>query len=338
MKHLALTPDGPAVSQLCLGCMNMGTTLDRATSFAMLDRFVEAGGNFLDTANCYAWWNGTGQFVGDESENVLGEWVRERRNRGEVVLASKVGARLPHPERIRDAQGNIRWESVREAYEYLAPETIRTSVEGSLRRLRTDHLDLCYAHIDDPRTPLEETLGALDALVREGKVLRIACSNHRAWRLALARRISHDRGWAPYIAIQQEFSYLRPRRGTDFGVDVHVDDELLDYLRRDGGVGLLAYSPLLKGIYDDAAKRARYYNWSHFNTAENHARLEVLTRMAGALGVSNSQLVLAWLLHHTPTVIPLIAASSLAQFEHNLGALQIRLSPEQMHELTNAGA
>lgn len=338
MGRLPLTPTGPAVSQFCLGCMNMGTTIDRPTSFAMLDRFLERGGNFLDTANCYAWWNGTGQFVGDESESVLGEWIRARGNRDRIVLASKVGARLPHPERIRDAQGNIRWESVRESYEYLAGPTIRQSVEGSLRRLQTDHLDLCYAHIDDPRTPLEETLAAFDALVREGKVRHIACSNHRAWRLALARRISQDRGWSPYVAIQQEFSYFRPRHGADFGVDVHVDAELLDYLRRDGGVALLAYSPLLKGIYDDADKRARYYNWRNYNTADNHARLGVLTRIAGSLGVSNSQLVLAWLLHHTPTVFPLVAASSLAQLEHNLGALEIRLSTEQMQELSGAGA
>jgi aryl-alcohol dehydrogenase-like predicted oxidoreductase len=318
--------------------MLMGSTTDRVTSYEMLDRFVDAGGDFLDTANCYAWWVGQGEFVGDESETLLGQWMKERKNRSQVFLATKVGARLKDVKLIRDEQGNVYWDRVRAEYEYLAARVIRQDIENSLRRLQTDHVDLYYVHIDDRVTAQEETLEALNRLVEEGKVRFIACSNFRTWRLERARQISAVRGWASYAAIQQQYSYLRPNPGADFGIAVNADDELLDYLRANEEVTLIAYSPLLKGIYESEKKREAYYNWPLFNSCDAEVRLETLAKIAQELGVSNHQLVLAWLLHHQPRVIPIVAASSVGQYEHNLAALNIRLTAEQLEILNSATA
>lgn len=325
------------ISQAGLGCMLMGSAIDYTTSFAMLDRFIDQGGNFLDTANCYAWWLGKGEFIGDESENLIGQWMKERGNRERIFLATKVGARLKHPEKIRD-KGNILWDLLPGEYEGLAPEVIRKGIEGSLKRLQTDYVDLYYTHIDDRTTPLEETLEALNRLVKQGKVRYIGCSNLRTWRLERSRYISMANKWTSYIAVQQQYSYLRPKPGVDFGVTVNVDDELLDYLSANEDVTLVAYSPLLKGIYDDKKKREAYYNWQLFNNDDAQVRLETLTKIAKELGVTNNQLVLAWLLHHRPRVIPLLGASKLEQFDQNIKALDIRLTDEQISLLNNASA
>jgi len=338
MNKVELGKTGIFVSQASLGCMLMGSVLNKQDSFTALDRFVEAGGDFLDTANCYAWWIGKGEFVGDESETILGQWMKERGNRDKIFLATKVGARLRNPQAIRDGAGNVLWDHVEADREFLAPQVIRRAVEASLRRLQTDHIDLYYAHIDDRLTPLEETLSTFDALINEGKVRYIGCSNFRTWRLERANQISTTYTGAGFVAIQQQYSYLRPKAGADFGVAVNVDDELLDYLKSNEGVTLLPYSPLLKGIYDDPKKRAAYYNWHLFNNDDACARLEVLSGMAKELNISNSQLVLAWLFHHQPRTIPILGFSNLDQLDHNLKALDISLSEEQMNILNKASA
>jgi aryl-alcohol dehydrogenase-like predicted oxidoreductase len=338
MKKVQLGRTGEQVSQYCFGCMNLGTLVSKVDSFALLDRFAEAGGNFLDTANCYAWWYGTGEFAGDESELLLGEWMKKRGNRNQTFLASKVGARLKDPS-IRDADGAPRWEMLPAEYEHLAPATIRAGIENSLRRLGTDYIDLYYAHIDDRGTPLEETVGALNELVQEGKVRYIACSNNRTWRLERARQIAQARGWAQYVAVQQQYSYLRLRPGASHHTAVNGDDELLDYLRSNPEVALLAYSPVLQGIYDNAEKREGSWLWqSSFKSKDSLARLEVLSKLASELGVTNTQLVLAWLLHHDPPVIPIIATSRMEQLEQNLAAAEMELTGEQMTVLNEAGA
>lgn len=339
MEKVRLARTGEQVSQYSLGTMNFGTLVSKDESFALLDRFAEAGGNFLDTANCYAWWNGTGEFVGDESENLLGEWMKERGNRDEIFLATKVGGRLKDPSIIRDETGEPLWDMLPDEYEHLAPAVIRAGIEGSLRRLQTDHVDLYYAHIDDRDTPLEEIAGTMNELVQEGKVRYIACSNHRTWRLERARQIAKAHGWAEYIAVQQQYSYLRLKPGASHHTAVNGDDELLDYLRSNPEVALIAYSPILKGIYDDAEKREGSWLWqSSFKSADSQARLEVLSQMAAELDITNTQLVLAWLLQHDPPVIPITAASSMEQLELNLAAAEIELTGEQMKVLNEAGA
>jgi aryl-alcohol dehydrogenase-like predicted oxidoreductase len=162
MQTVRLGDTGEQVSALCLGAMNFGTKLDEAGSRLLLDRYWQAGGRFIDTANNYAhWWGGDGT----ESESVLGRWMRERGNRAELFLATKVGFNTPK-------LGNS-----------LSRASIRREIEGSLRRLGTDHVDLYYAHKDHRPDPLEETLGTFEELHREGKVRWIGCSNHRAWRI-----------------------------------------------------------------------------------------------------------------------------------------------------------
>lgn len=338
MNKIPFGMTGEMVSQYSLGCMLMGTQTDHATSFEMLDRFMGAGGNFLDTANCYAWWLDKNS-AGDESESLLGDWMEARKNRSQVFLATKGGARLKDMGLVRNAQGEINWGGVRQAYEYLSAGVIRSALENSLRRLKTDYIDLYYVHIDDRQTPQEETLAVLNDLVRQGKVRYIACSNWRTWRLERARNLSAAQGWPAYVGIQQQYSYLRPKAGADFGIGFNVDDELLDYLCANPAVTLMAYSPLLKGIYDDPQKRATVsYIWNPFDNDDARARLEVLGRMAREMNISNSQLVMAWLLHHQPRVIPIVGARTLEQYEIAMSALDIDLSSEQMAALNAASA
>jgi len=334
MKRIPFGTTGEQVSQFCLGAMLMGTSMNLETSHAMLDEFVEAGGNFIDTANCYAWWVENG--AGGESETLLGNWMKQRANRQNIFLATKGGAAIPNLRTVKDEQGNITWEKVRDSYEYLSAAALRKAIEGSLRRLQVETIDLYYVHVDDRVTPIEETLETLNCFVREGKTRFIGCSNLRTWRLERSLGVSRKNGWSSYVALQNEYSYLRPKQGSDLGVSVHTDDEQLDFLTANPDVMLLAYSPLLKGIYDDVRKREAYYNWSFYDGADSQARLKVLSEIAGQLGISNSQLVLAWMLHHQPRIVPIVAASRMEQYRHNMQALNVQLSPQQMDALNHA--
>jgi len=333
MKQKELGRTGEFISQGSLGCMLMGTSIDTKESFRMLDYYKDMDGNFLDTANCYAWWIGKGENIGNESEKVIGQWMREKKNRDKIFLATKVGARLNNPEKIWDEKGVPKWHLRDKMFEYLSPNSIRKAVEGSLQRLQTDYIDLYYAHIDDRTTSLEETLETFNELVKEDKVKYIGCSNYKTWRLEKARNISIKNGWAPYVAIQQQYSYFRPKPGADFDIGENVNDELLDYLKVHDDITLVAYSPLLKGIYDAKQKREASYIWNSFNTDDSLSRLDILSKTAVELGVTNSQLVLAWLMHHQPTVIPIIGASSLLQLVGNMKSLDIQLTNEQISVL-----
>jgi aryl-alcohol dehydrogenase-like predicted oxidoreductase len=302
---------GVELSALCLGCMFFGTRVDEATSMRLLDRYIEAGGSFLDTANIYAFWVEGGQ--GGESEALLGRWMRRRGNRDRVFVATKVGG----------APG-----------EDLSHAAINAAVDGSLRRLGTDHVDLYYAHVDHRSVPLEETLGAFGELVSAGKVRYIGCSNYAAWRLERARRTSDAHGLPRYCCIQQRHSYLRPRHGTSFPTQLVADHGLLDFCRANPEVTLLAYSPLLSGAYTvpDRGFPEQYLG------ADTDARLAALQRVAEAANASANQVVLAWLMASTPSALPLIAASNEAQLDDNLGALKIGLTSQQLETLTAASA
>lgn len=235
----------------------------------------------------------------------------------------KVGARLVDPTAVRDADGNIVGDRIDDQYERLAPATIRLAVEGSLRRLGIDRIDLLYTHIDDHTTPLEDTLATLDDLVADGLVGHVAASNMRARRFAHARSIQAANGWAAYRAIQQQHSLLKTNPDADFGVGVHVDAELLDYLDGAADVQLIAYSPLLKGVYGDEHKRDSSPLWPMFDNAENRQRLSRLHQLAQELRISTHQLVLAALAHQRPRVIPVVAASNVAQLDANLAAIDL---------------
>jgi aryl-alcohol dehydrogenase-like predicted oxidoreductase len=313
MKTALLGNTHVEVSAMCLGAMHLGTKQDEATSFRLLDRYVDATGSFIDTANIYAHW--VPGFKGGESETVLGRWMRARRNRSHLFIASKVGFEMPGVER-----GMRGWHIAEEC-------------EKSLKRLGVETIDLYYAHVDDRNTPMEETLEAFDRLVKAGKVRYIGASNFRAWRLEQAHWVSRTNGWAEYCCIQQRYTYLRPKRGASFDPQVAANDDLLDYCAsRD--ITMLAYSPLLGGSYTRADRPLP----QQYVGPDSDAHLAALKAVAEEVGATPNQVIFAWMMQSDPPVIPIFAVSTDEQMAENLGALEVKLSAAQMARLNDAGA
>jgi len=311
MRKVLLGNSGVEVSIFCLGAMYFGTRNDKETSYQLLDQYVAAGGSFIDTANIYSRW--VPGFVGGESEILLGEWMRERKNRNQLFLASKVGFEYPGVTRGLKAR------------------QIEEECHKSLKRMGIATIDLYYAHVDDRNTPMEETLAAFDRLVKAGKVRLIGASNFLAWRLEEARWMSQTHDWAKYCCIQQRHTYVRPRAGTSFDPQVAANDDLLDYCRA-RGITMLAYSPLLNGAYSRADRSFQ----EQYVGVDTDTRLAALKKVAQEVGATVNQIVLAWMIHSDPCVIPLIAASTQAQMQENLDTLKIKLSAEQMEYLNKA--
>ncbi len=323
------------LSELGLGCMLMGTRINEKESFRMLDYYFSKGGNFLDTANCYSWWEGSGEFNGDESELTLGKWIKERKNRKEVFLATKVGARLPNPSSVYGCDGQIQWEKVPTAYEYLSPSTIRRGIDESLRRLQTDYIDLYFVHIDDRSVSQEEIMYELNELVIQGKVRYIACSNFKTWRLANANLIAKQKGWSQFVAIQQQYSFLQPKPGANFGISEHANQELFDYIETEKNISLMAYSPLLKGIFDEKIRESRSWVWNSFDWEGSLSRIKKAHKLAKDLNITVNQLVYSILLHENQNTIPLVGTSNWNQLTENLESVNIKLSADQIKYLYN---
>ncbi|MCM4078765.1 aldo/keto reductase [Paractinoplanes hotanensis] len=336
MQTIELGRTGQHVSAMALGAMQMGGATDEHDSVHILNRYLEAGGSFIDTANCYEWWRHPGT-LGGQSEELLGRWMRDGNRRDQVFLATK-GTAVPifSPE-LWDDQGQPDWELARRTFEGAGADTLRHALDGSLRRLGTDHIDLYYVHVDDLNTPLEETLEALHGFVRAGKVRHLGWSNVRTWRLERIRQLCERNGWTLPVAVQQQHSYLRPGASADSASIVSF--EQLDYLRRHPDQTLVAYSPILKGVYDSAAKRDGHWLMENYTGPDADARLAVLAEVADEAGVTPNQLVLAWLLHQdSPPVLPLIGPRTREQFEAALSALDVKLSDDQLRRLNEAGA
>jgi len=313
MKTTLLGNTGIKVSALCLGTMHFGSRDTEETSYQLLDQYVEAGGTFLDTANIYSFW--IPGSVGGESEVLLGKWMKKRRNRSQMFVATKVGFAYPGVE-----QG-------------LRAHQIEAECEKSLKRLGIETIDLYYAHIDDRNTPMEETMEAFDRLVQAGKVRFIGASNFSAWRLEEARWVGQTHRWAEYCCIQQRYSYVRPNPGGRFDPQIAANEDLLDYCRT-RGITLLAYSPLLGGAYTRADRSFP----EQCLGPDTDGRLAVLKSVANEFGATANQVVYAWMMQSEPSVIPLLAASTAEQMQENLGALDIELSSEQMDRLNSACA
>ncbi len=309
------------VSVLSLGAMMFGTTTDEATSFAILDRYVEAGGTFVDTANNYAFWVNRTQ--GGESEALLGRWRRSRGITDEVVIATKLGGRpnAPAAAQSPDIEG-------------LPAKVIRESSERSRERLGMDRLDLLYAHVEDPSVPLRETVEAFAELVAEGSVGLLGASNHWSWRVERARNLAAADGLPGYEILQYHHTYLRQRtdmptlRSPDGELGVAAGD-LLGYLRDDPELAMVAYSPLLTGSYV-RADRPLGPEFDHPGTPARLAALHAVTEETGATA---NQVVLAWLMGGEVPVIPLVGASSVAQLDESLAAVDLELTPEQRQRL-----
>lgn len=236
MNKINLGKSSLKVSPVGLGCINFGTKIDEKQAFELMSTYVKCGGNFLDTANNYAVWNGGD---GSESEKTIGKWLKKEGNRSNIILATKLGAK-PSNMNVKDftdMQG-------------LSRETILESVQESLENLQTDYLDLLYLHVDDFKTPQEETMATLSELVDKGVVKAIGCSNFYTWRIESARKICEKYNYHFFSAIQMRYSYLAPTIDRDFYPQVAVDQGFQKYLEHYSDLSLVAYSPLLKGQYN----------------------------------------------------------------------------------------
>jgi aryl-alcohol dehydrogenase-like predicted oxidoreductase len=290
---------------LILGTMYFGTRTDEATSFALLDRYVEAGGRILDTANCYAFWTSpTGH--GGQSEALIGRWLAANPGlREELVIATKVGV-----EPTDD--GGI---------EGLSAAVIERESTRSLERLGVDAIDLYWAHGEDRSTDLEETVSAFGALVSRGVVGRLGVSNHPTWRVERGRALALELGVEPWTALQLTTSYVDPRPGVQVPGKDHrfgfVTDETVDYLDEHPELELWVYSPLVQGSFD-RDDRPFPEAYDHPGTTE---RLAALTREAEERGVPRSQLVLAWMV--AKDWKPIVGVSTLEQLDSALASASL---------------
>jgi len=313
MKKVKLGHTDEMVSTLCLGMMYLGTKQNIDESFALLDQYIEAGGNFLDTANIYAHWIPGGR--GGESEICLGQWLKARGNREQVFIATKIG--FPYQGVPRSLKADL----------------IVEECNKSLQRMGIETIDLYYAHNDDRGTPLEETLEAFHRLVQAGKVRYIGASNYLAWRLEEAWWTSRQHGWPTYQCVQQRHTYIRKKHGTTFDPQVAANEDLLDYCRN-REITLLAYSALLSGAY---TREDRQFDDNYLG-ADTENRVSTLRAVAREIEATPNQIVLAWMLASDPLVLPLIAASTTEQMDENLKALDIQLTEEELARLNKAGA
>jgi aryl-alcohol dehydrogenase-like predicted oxidoreductase len=293
--------------------MHFGTRVDRPTAFGLLDRFVDAGGSLIDTANCYAFWTDP-ESAGGHSERVIGAWLASRPGvRDRVRLSTKVGA-----QPIGDGD----WPANREG---LSATAIKSAIEGSLDRLHTDHIDLLWTHMEDRSVSLEETGSALALLIGSGAVGRLGASNHPLWRVERARGVARANGWPGYSALQLRHSYIAPRPGATVPDQGHrfgwVTDEILDYVGSDRELALWVYTPLINGSYtrDDRPLPEAY---DHPGTTR---RLAVLNEVASEVGATRNQVVLAWLTGGEPAVTPIVGVSTIAQLEETLNGAALVL-------------
>jgi aryl-alcohol dehydrogenase-like predicted oxidoreductase len=309
---------GLKVSALCLGGNTFGWTTDQTASEAVLDAYLEAGGNFIDTADVYARWAPGNK--GGESETALGVWMAARRNRQAVIIATKVCG----PMGAGPNDGG------------LSRQHIMEGVEASLRRLQTDYIDLYQAHWDDKDTPLDETLRAFDDLVRQGKVRYLGASNHVAWRLTRALWESDRHGYARYECLQPKYNLV-------------IRDEYereLEPLCLEQGIGVIPYSSLASGFLSGkyrrggqlpATARAAGVQKTYMNE-RGFAVLAAVEKVAAGTGATPAQVALSWMAHRPGITAPIASATSVAQLKEIAAAIDLRLDAETTAALDQASA
>jgi aryl-alcohol dehydrogenase-like predicted oxidoreductase len=313
MNYYLLGKSGLRVSELCLGTMTFGEDWgwgsSKDESRAIYDKFLEEGGNFIDTANLYT--NGT-------SEKLLGEFMQGHRER--IVLATKYANANPNGD--PNAAGNQR-------------KNMMQAVEASLKRLKTDYIDLYWLHIWDFLTPVEEIMRAFDDLVRQGKILYCGVSDAPAWAIARANTMAELRGWSPFIGIQVEYSLAQrtPER------------ELLP-MARSLGIGITAWSPLAGGLLSGKYSKGAAENGGRLSdagmqelsglTESRLALARMVSEVAQRIGRSAPQVALAWLRQQPGHVIPIVGARKLSQFEDNLRSTDLILDQTNLERLNEA--
>lgn len=310
MHKRQLGKTGIEVAPLCFGGNVFGWTIDEKTSFKILDSFVESGFNFIDTADVYSRWVPGNK--GGESETIIGNWMKERKSRDKVVIATKVGMEL-----APDKKG------LKAAY-------IKQAVEDSLMRLKTDYIDLYQSHADDMETPLEETLAAYNQLVKEGKVRAIGASNFSAERLKQSLHISEKENYPAYVTLQPKYN-LHDREGFE---------KELEPLCLNKEVGVIPYYSLASGFLtgkyrskDDVKKSARGEKALSYLDERGLKILSALDDISIAHQVKPATIALAWLMQRKAITAPIASATSIEQLKDLTKAAEIKLATVEVEKL-----
>jgi aryl-alcohol dehydrogenase-like predicted oxidoreductase len=310
MRYKLLGKSGLRVSELCLGTMTFGEDwgwgASKADSHQIFEAFVAAGGNFIDTANIYT--NGS-------SERIVGELIASDRERFVVATKYSLPDRLTGSDRNPNGCGNHR-------------KNLMQSLEGSLKRLNTDYIDLFWLHAWDFTTPVEEVMRALDDMIRQGKVMYVGISDTPAWIVSQANMLAQCHGWTPFVALQIEYSL----------VERTPERELLP-MAQALDLAITSWSPLARGVLTGKYNR-REKERSHSRGEEIPERnlniAAVVSQVAQTIGHSPSQVALAWIRAQSSAMIPIIGTRTLSQIEDNLACVEITLPPEQLKQLNEA--
>jgi len=316
MQFRPLGRSGLQVSPLAFGGNVFGWTVDETLSFRLLDAWLDAGFNFVDTADVYSSW--VPGHSGGESETIIGKWLRQTGKRNRVVLATKVG------------------KPMGEGKKGLSSAYIRLAVDASLKRLKTDHIDLYQSHDDDPETPLSDTAEAFAALIKAGKVRAIGASNFTAPRLAEALDVAEKQGLPRYESLQPLYNLY----------DRAVFEKDLEPLCVDRGVGVINFYALAAGFLTgkyrseaDAAKSARGANTTRKYLNPRGLRiLDALDKAAKATGATPGQIAIAWQIARPSVTAPIASATSVKQLDELIAAANLQLAPEIIAMLDTASA
>jgi len=315
LKKRKLGNSGMEVYPLAFGGNVFGWTVDEAMSFKLLDGFVAAGFNLIDTADSYSKWAPGNK--GGESETIIGNWLKQRENREKVIIATKVGSELGP-----DQKG-------------LSKAYILRAAEDSLRRLQTDYIDLYQSHFDDPDTPLEETLEAYAQLKRQGKIRAVGASNYSAERLALALQAGQTHGYPVYRSLQPLYN-LYDR--ADF-------EKELEPLCREKGLGVITYFSLASGFLTgkyrsqaDVSKSARDRFVEKYLTPRGFRILDALTQVAAEQQVPPATVALAWLISRPTVTAPIASATNPEQLKALIKATALELDPSALERLSQASS
>jgi aryl-alcohol dehydrogenase-like predicted oxidoreductase len=315
MKRRKLGKSGLEISPLCFGGNVFGWTVNRKKSFQLLDAFVDAGFNFIDTADVYSRWAPGNQ--GGESETIIGEWFKKSGHRKDVIIATKVGLEMG-----QDMKG-------------LSRNYIFRAVEDSLKRLQTDTIDLYQSHVDDPDTPLEETLQAFQELIKQGKIRAIGASNYGAARLAESLEISKKQGLPAYDSLQPLYN-LYDRE--DF-------EKNLEPFCREKGLGVITYFSLASGFLTgkyrssrDLSKSIRGGMVEKYLTSRGNKILKSLDKTAEQLNSTPAKVSLAWLLSKPSITAPIASVSNMEQLKELIEATKLRLDGTALELLSAESA
>lgn len=315
MKKNSLGSSGIEVPPFAFGGNVFGWTIDENTSFQILDALMDAGLNFIDTADVYSKWAPGNK--GGESETIIGNWIKKSGNRDKVIIATKVGMEMAH-----DKKG-------------LSKTWIKQAVEDSLKRLQTDYIDLYQSHKDDADTPMEETLAAFNDLVQEGKVRAIGTSNMTAQRLLVALKTSKEHGFPSYQTLQPLYN-LYDRK--DF-------EKELEPLCQEHNIGVISYSSLASGFLTgkyrseaDFNKSKRGQGMGKYLNDRGFKILKALDEVSTDLNTTPAAVSLAWLINRPGITAPIASATSVAQLQDTIKALDLNLDTEAIHQLNEASA